>query len=328
MTLEPAGEVRPMVSVIIPTLNEAAYLPQLLEALARQTQPPEEVIVADAGSEDGTPEIARAWGARVVPSGRPAVGRNAGARAARGTWLVFLDADVVPRPDFLEKAMREIEARRLDVATCLMEPLSPQPTDRVFHEVANGYLLALQWISPRAPGFCILVRRALHEAIGGFDETLLLAEDHDYVRRAARHGRFGVLTSVRIPVSTRRVEEEGVFPLLLKYLWAEAHVWAGRPIRSLPFDYAFGHHHPSSRPGGYAEREGERKGTWLAWPPVLHPRSVMRRIGSRSGPLPVPWRWRLLSGDRPLPASRSKAHEGRLESAAGGHPSPPSSGDR
>lgn len=41
------------VSVIIPTLNEAAYLPHLLEALARQTRPPDEVIVADAGSEDG-----------------------------------------------------------------------------------------------------------------------------------------------------------------------------------------------------------------------------------------------------------------------------------
>ncbi len=314
-----------MVSVIIPTLNEAAYLPQLLEALARQTQPPEEVIVADAGSEDGTPEIARAWGARVVPGGRPAVGRNAGARAARGTWLVFLDADVVPRPDFLEKALREIEARRLDVATCLMEPLSPRPTDRVFHEVANGYLLALQWISPRAPGFCILVRRALHEAIGGFDETLVLAEDHDYVRRAARHGRFGVLTSVRIPVSTRRVEEEGVFPLLLKYLWAEAHVWAGRPIRSLPFDYAFGHHRPSSRPGGYTEK----KGSGLAWPPILPPRSIMRGMGSWPGRLRWPWRWTLLSGDRPLLTSQPKAHDRRLESATGSRslPPPTSSGD-
>ncbi len=239
-----------MISVIIPTLNEAAYLPRLLEALARQTRRPDEVIVADAGSADGTAEIARAWGARVVSGGRPAAGRNAGARAARGTWLVFLDADVVPRPDFLEKAMGEIEARGLDVATCLMEPLSPRPTDRVFHEVANGYLLALQRVSPRAPGFCILIRRALHEAIGGFDETLALAEDHDYVRRASRRGRFGVLTAVRIPVSTRRVEEEGVLPLLLKYLWAEAHVWAGRPIRSLPFAYAFGHHRSPVPPGG------------------------------------------------------------------------------
>lgn len=234
------------VSVIIPTLNEAAYLPHLLEALARQTRPPDEVIVADAGSEDGTPALAQAWGAQVVPGGRPAVGRNAGARAAKGDLFVFLDADVLPRPDFLEKAPKEMADRGLDVATCLMEPLSPRPADRVFHEVANGYLLALQWISPRAPGFCILIRRALHEAIGGFDETLLLAEDHDYVQRAAQHGRFGVLTTVRIPVSIRRMEEEGLFPLMLKYLWAEAHVWAGRPIRRLPFTYAFGRHRPPS----------------------------------------------------------------------------------
>ncbi|MCS7251668.1 MAG: glycosyltransferase [Thermoflexus sp.] len=237
-----------MISVIIPTLNEAAYLPFLLEALGRQTRRPDEVIVADAGSEDGTPEIAQAWGAQVVRGGRPAVGRNAGARVARGTWLVFLDADVVPRSDFIEKAFQEIKDRRLDIATCLMEPLSPRPTDRVFHEVANGYLLALQWVSPRAPGFCILVRRDLHEAIGGFDETLLLAEDHDYVQRASCRGRFGVLTSVRILVSTRRVEEEGPFSLLLKYLWAEAHVWARRPIRSLPFAYEFGRHRPLQPP--------------------------------------------------------------------------------
>lgn len=288
--MRPSGGGLAMISVIIPTLNEAAYLPLLLEALARQTRQPDEVIVADAGSEDGTPEIARAWGARVVSGGRPAVGRNAGARVARGAWLVFLDADVVPRPDFLEKAFREIEARRLDIATCLMEPLSPRPADRVFHEMANGYLLALQWVSPRAPGFCILVRRELHEAIGGFDETLLLAEDHDYVRRASRQGRFGVLTSVRIPVSTRRMEEEGVFPLLLKYLWAEAHVWTGRPVRSLPFVYAFGQHRPPALPGGAAEAGGRRskidwlslKGSQQRYP--LIPLRILAHVGSMVKP--------------------------------------------
>lgn len=269
-----------MISVIIPTLNEAVYLPLLLRALACQTRRPDEVIVADAGSEDGTTEIARAWGARVVRGGRPAAGRNAGARIARGMWLVFLDADVVPRPDFLEKAFREMEDRRLDIATCLMEPLSPRPTDRIFHEVANGYLLALQWVSPRAPGFCILVRRELHEAIGGFDETLLLAEDHDYVQRASRRGRFGVLTSVRIPVSTRRVEEEGVFSLLFKYLWAEAHVWTGRPIRSLPFTYEFGRHRPLWPPeGGGADGERSR----ILSPLLPVPRSFARRVGIDKG---------------------------------------------
>jgi glycosyltransferase involved in cell wall biosynthesis len=57
------------VSVIIPTYNEAAYLPGLLAALKAQTYPPEEIIVADAGSCDGTVEIALRAGCQVVPGG-------------------------------------------------------------------------------------------------------------------------------------------------------------------------------------------------------------------------------------------------------------------
>ena len=73
----------PRLSAIIPTLNEAVYLPLLLEALAAQTRPADEIIVADAGSADGTVELACRRGARVVRGGTPAVGRNAGARRCR-----------------------------------------------------------------------------------------------------------------------------------------------------------------------------------------------------------------------------------------------------
>lgn len=79
-----AGE-RLTISVVVPALNEAAYLPNLLEALAAQTRPANEVIVADAGSTDGTPEIARRYGARVVKGGSPAAGRNAGPGRQRAT---------------------------------------------------------------------------------------------------------------------------------------------------------------------------------------------------------------------------------------------------
>ena len=89
----------PKVSVIIPTLNESAYLPALLDALRGQTRPPDEVIVADAGSTDGTVELVQAHGARVVPGGMPAVGRNAGAQVAIGDLFLFFDADVLPPPD-------------------------------------------------------------------------------------------------------------------------------------------------------------------------------------------------------------------------------------
>src|SRR5574341_89216 len=107
-------------SVIIPTLNEAKTIPTLLDALDAQIRKPDEIIVADAGSTDGTPDVARGRGARVVRGGRPGPGRNAGARAAVGDLLFFLDADVVPRPEFFAKALGEFEVNGYAVATTLV----------------------------------------------------------------------------------------------------------------------------------------------------------------------------------------------------------------
>lgn len=231
-------------SVIIPALNEAATLPGLLDALNSQTRPPDEIVVADAGSRDSTPDLARARGARVVPGGRPGPGRNAGAGAATGELLLFLDADVLPRPNFVAGLLREFADAGYAVATCLIDPLSDSLSDRILAEATNLYLQMVQHFSPHAPGFCIVARREVHRAIGGFDETVKLAEDHDYVQRAAEHGEFGVITGVRIPVSMRRLEKEGLTKLALKYLWCEMHALAGKPIHSTPFDYEFGNHVP------------------------------------------------------------------------------------
>jgi glycosyltransferase involved in cell wall biosynthesis len=97
-------------SVIIPTLNESDLLPGLLDRLDRQSFRDFEVIVADAGSKDGTQEICRSRGVVLVEGGMPAVGRNRGAAVARGERLFFLDADVMPPDDFLEKALEEMAA--------------------------------------------------------------------------------------------------------------------------------------------------------------------------------------------------------------------------
>jgi glycosyltransferase involved in cell wall biosynthesis len=229
-----------MLSVIIPTLNEGKYLPGLLEALNQQTCRPDEIIVADAGSRDDTVEQARAHGARVVPGGMPAAGRNAGARAATGTLLQFFDADVMPDPDYIARAVNEFTKAGYAVATCPSEPLSADPGDRIITDAANLMIQLVQPIAPHAPGYCILARREVHEAIGGFDESLKMSEDHDYVRRASQYGEFGILTSVRIPVSMRRLEKEGLPSLALKYLWCEMQALEGKPVRSTPFEYQFG----------------------------------------------------------------------------------------
>jgi glycosyltransferase involved in cell wall biosynthesis len=227
-------------SVIIPTLNESLLLTNLLDSLKKQTRPPKEIIVADAGSTDDTVAVAQASGARVVPGGMPAVGRNAGARAAHGDILLFLDADVLPRPDFIALALPEFERKHYAVATCPTEALGDDLSDKFIMDATNLYLQLIMPISPRAPGCCIFARRKLHQAISGFDETLKMSEDHDYVRRATRYGKFGLLSGVSIPISMRRLRKEGVVGLAFKYLWCEMYALAGKPIRSLPFEYKFG----------------------------------------------------------------------------------------
>ncbi|HMN12476.1 MAG TPA: glycosyltransferase [Bellilinea sp.] len=239
------GRINPCLTVIIPTLNEIAYLPRLLDALDVQTRLPDEVIVADAGSTDGTADLAQSRGAQVVRGGMPAVGRNAGVRAARGDLLLFLDADVLPPPDFIALVLEEFERKEYDVATCFLAALDENPLDRMICVGTNLYFRIIQPVSPHAPGFCILSKRIVHEKMGGFDESLALSEDIDYARRAKRYGKFGMLTNTRIPVSMRRVEKEGLMGLGLKYAWCEIYALMGKPVHEAPFEYEFGTFSPS-----------------------------------------------------------------------------------
>lgn len=241
------------VTVVIPTLNEASCLPALLDRLAAQTRLPEEIVVADAASTDGTADIARARGLRVVAGGMPAVGRNAGAAVAGGDIIVFMDADAQPEPEFLERALDEFARRRLEVTTA---PLRPQTGDHRYwlaYLFCEIYMRALQHVSPHAVGLCIIVTRSLHERIGGFDESLVLAEDHDYARRAARLGRFGILRGVKSRTSMRRVHEQGKRQLARVLIYSELRTLAGIPIQSLPFPYAFGAFDGEPQPDGGRE---------------------------------------------------------------------------
>lgn len=154
---------------------------------------------------------------------------------------------MVPPPDFIERALAEFLRKGYDVATARVVPWDGNLFERIAHDAANLYFILMQPILPYAPGFCILIRRNLHEKIGGFDETLRMSEDIDYVRRAARFGRFGILTSTYIPVSMRRFRRDGMLRVGMKYLWCEAQMLRGRPVREIPFRYEFGAFSPPSR---------------------------------------------------------------------------------
>jgi glycosyltransferase involved in cell wall biosynthesis len=230
-----------MLSIIIPTYNEEKFLPGLLASIKEQSFRDFEIIVADKDSVDKTRVFARKFGAKIVGGGNPASGRNEGAKVAKGEWLLFLDADVILPTDFLKRAMAEIKKRDLGVTSCLVYPLSDKTLDKFLHKIVNGYRKIMQKISPRAAGFCIFIKKELHQLIGGFNEKLKLAEDHDYVIRASKVGKFSLLQNVLIPVSVRRLDKDGRLKISLKYLAVEAHLAFLGPIYSNFFNYKFGY---------------------------------------------------------------------------------------
>ncbi len=240
----------PRLSIVIPTKNEEKHLPRLLVSIQRQKFTDLEVIVADAGSADKTVEIAKKSGARVVKGGLPGVGRNAGAKEAKGDIILFLDADVtLPGAKFLEDLLEEFENKELDIATCKVRPQSRSQVDRALHEAYNAFAVAMEKIRPHAPGFCIFVKRATHEMIHGFDEEVVFAEDHDYVQRAVKAGaKFAVLRSHPIVVSVRRLEKDGRLVLALKYLYTELRTMATGSIKGkIPFSYDMGGEDPTKK---------------------------------------------------------------------------------
>ena len=97
-----------MISIIVPAYNAVQTLPACLAALQRQTQPPDEIIVVDDGSQDQTAQVARANGAQVLeqPHQGPAAARNLGIRQARGDIALFTDADCEPEPTWVAEMMR------------------------------------------------------------------------------------------------------------------------------------------------------------------------------------------------------------------------------
>jgi len=176
--------IRPTVSVIVPARNEEACLGACLESLAAQSGVSLEIIVVDDASADRTREIAKSFPlVRLMDAGPPPIrwtGKNnamaAGARVARGEWLLFTDADTVHSPGSLARAVAEAGRRGAAL-------LSYSPEQEVhgfwekavmpviFAELAATYRPSLV-SDPRSPlaaanGQYILIAREAYDAIGG-----------------------------------------------------------------------------------------------------------------------------------------------------------------
>lgn len=235
-------ERAPRISIIVPTLNERKHLPVLVESIHGQDFTDYEVIVADAGSTDGTREYAAEQGCRVVDGGMPAVGRNAGAAVARGEFLYFLDSDVRLPEGFLRKSWEEIDRKYVDLATCEARPITDVAFDKLLFNFASTLTRLTARTQPRATGFCILVTRRLFRRVGGFDESIKIGEDHAFSKAAAEFRHLEFLTSTWVDVSVRRLDKEGRVAYTLKAIHSDLHRRLIGEIRRDLIDYEFAHY--------------------------------------------------------------------------------------
>ncbi len=188
------------VTAVIPTLNAASVLPAALAALGGQVR----VVVADGGSTDGTPEVARAAGAAVIaaPRGR-GVQVAAGVAAARSPWLLLLHADTRLAPGWAAVAAAHMRAApgRAGYFRFALDSADPRAR-RLERAVAwRCRVLALPYGDQG-----LLIAREVLAAAGGV-RPLPLMEDVDLVRRLGG-GRLAALPTDAV-TSAARWERDG-----------------------------------------------------------------------------------------------------------------------
>jgi glycosyltransferase involved in cell wall biosynthesis len=209
---------KPLISVIIPALNEEHFLPNLLESLASQTNRNFEVIVVDGKSKDKTVEVAKSFEKRlpglqvlIADHANLPFQRNTGARQANGDWLVFLDADNVMLPYALERIMVFVEEGTHEFFTSWTRPDSVITQDVLFalfiNAIMEGSILVKR---PFSPGPFTAVKKTVFDAIGGYTDGLKWGEDVDFSNKAQKAGfHFSILREVLYIWSMRRLRADG-----------------------------------------------------------------------------------------------------------------------
>ena len=208
-------EPRHQISFVIPAWNEAELIHDCVSSIASAWQSADttgvshEIIVVDNNSSDETAALAEQAGARVVfeAVNQIARARNAGAAAARGDWLIFIDADSELNPGLLQAVLGLIQSGRYAGCGSVMQMDNIPFLARCSIRVWTALSRLLGW----AAGSFVVCRRDLFDAIGGFSEELYVTEEIDLSRRLKRAARksglrFTVLTEHPLQTSNRKLK--------------------------------------------------------------------------------------------------------------------------
>jgi len=223
-------------SIVVPAYNEEKLLAQTIASIRQSAEVftkggwSWELIVCDNNSTDSTAEVARETGAKIVfePINQISRARNAGAAAAAGDWLIFIDADTLPSPAIFSRTRRIAESgQHLAVGANIQF----ETTVLWAHAFADGW----NTISRRfhwAAGSYLAARTEAFRQLGGFSNELFVSEEIDLSIRLNREARrrqlepLAVIEDALIKTSGRKLDLYSTREHLV-FLWKTATSFSG-----------------------------------------------------------------------------------------------------
>jgi len=202
------------ISIIIPAHNEERYLPKCLDSISvasSKIEFPVEIIVSLNRCTDQTENIAKRYGAISVYEDEKNIARirNAGVNIATGDIVVMIDADSWMTPNMLQEVIRHLETMRYIGGGVNIRP----------ERLSIGIVFSLMIVVPyllkaRVSGGMFWLYKSDFDAISGFDESLVSAEDYHFALKLKAYGHqkglwYGTITKAHIVTSCRKFDQWG-----------------------------------------------------------------------------------------------------------------------
>ena len=204
------------ISIIIPTLNEAENLPKLLKFLKTNPYKNIEIIIVDAASTDNTLEIAKKFEDVEIISQNTrnrAVQMNLGAKAATGDLLYFVHADVLPPENFAKDIIEAINAGY--ELGCYRFTFDKKSVMLRF----NAWWTRFNFMFCRGGDQTLFVTPSVFEELNRFNESYVIMEDFDFIKRTRKKYRFKILPK-SVVVSARKYKNNSYFKVNMVNLYS------------------------------------------------------------------------------------------------------------
>jgi glycosyltransferase involved in cell wall biosynthesis len=186
------------------------------------------VLVADANSTDGTPEVVMSFRDRlnvaVIPGGTPSVGRNQGAAHAEGQFVLFLDADIVLADNSLiRRCLEKAQAKKLECVTTNILCEDGNWLDDLFYRTSDFFQYLSYLHRPYATGMFMLFDRKKFWELRGFHEQILFAEDYRLSQQVEQR-KFAIVRG-GVYTTNRRLRKMGYLRVGWLFLWTVMNLW-------------------------------------------------------------------------------------------------------